>query len=583
MMSSRTGGSSPPDLFFWALFVGMTVLSLVPIWAFTYFPSQDGPAHLNSVAVLMTLESGGAEAGVLEAFYKTQWASTQQWVSTNQLVFLLLQGLGTFLPLLIAEKVVLTLYAVGLPLATLAAVRWARGAPYAALLSFPLVFTLPLYMGFYNFCLSLPLFVLCVGLYYAFSLRPGWKRGVALSLLLVALYLTHIVAAASAVMVIVVATFMHMVMAKDRREVRRQGTALLTLLPSGTFILTFLLFFRQYSARPAAPDVTLGNQLTRFVSGFIDRVGGLLSPYAKVTYLLDGFSAADRLYTVPYFGLLFLLSVLALFQLVKRGTLRRYLPHLAATLFFIVLLAVVPERYGSLGWLPGRFLPVTCLVLIVGLSVTLSRSTVPRTVWRGASVVTLLVVGVSTFYRLPVHAQLNAVIDDYVEGMASVPPDSVVLPLQLASRYQHEGLKPMLRSAKFNALAHAAGYATLDAPFVNLRNFEPARPYFPLQYTPFKDPRIYLSPDDQPSRYGQPPFHLDLNAYADHAGKPVDYVLVWGDPDLLGDTPGVEDLYRQLANEYIAVEPTNPSTLMHVYKRKPDAFTSLNHEGTSHD
>ena len=542
----------------------MTALSLVPIWAFTYFPSQDGPAHLNSVAVLMALGDGVPEGGVLEAFYTAQWR-----ISTNQLGFLLLQGLGTFLPLLVAEKVLLSLYAVGLPLATLAAVRWARGAPYAALLSFPLIYTLPLYMGFYNFCLSLPLFVLCVGLYHAYGLHPSWGRGTALSLLLVVLYLTHIVAAASAVVVIVVAALVRVVAEKDPREVRSQAAALLTLLPSGAFILTFLLFFRQYSVRPAAPEVTVGSQLARFLNGFVDRVGEVLSPYEKVTYLLDGFSEADRLYTVPYFGLLFVLTVLALFGLAKRGTLRRYLPHLVSSLLFIVLLAVVPERYGSLGWLPGRFLPVTCLVLIVGLSVTL-----PRTAVRIAAVVTLTVVGLSTVYRLPVHRQLNTVISEYVTEMAEVTPDSVVLPLHLAPRYQHEGLKPVLSSAKFNALAHAAGYATLNAPFVNLRNFEPARPYFPLQYTPFKDPRIYLSPDEQPSRYGQPPFHLDLSAYAAHAGDSVDYVLVWGNPELVRDLPSVADLYEQLADGYTSVGPADPSALMHVYKRKPNTLST---------
>ena len=551
----------------------MTALSLVPIWAFTYFPSQDGPAHLNSVAVLMALgDSVSGGAGVLEAFYTAQWR-----LSTNQLGFLLLQGLGTLFPLLVAEKVLLSLYAVGLPLATLTAVRWARGAPYAALLSFPLVYTLPLYMGFYNFCLSLPLFVLCVGLYHAYSLRPGWGRGAALSALLVVLYLTHIVTAASAVVVIVVATLARLAGVTNRRQARSQAAALLTLLPSGLFITTFLLFFRQYSVRPAAPEVTVGTQLARFLNGFVDRIGGLLSPYEKVTYLLDGFSSADRLYTVPYFGLLFVLTALALFQLTKTETLRRYLPHLVSSLLFIALLTVLPERYGSLGWLPGRFLPVTCLVLIVGLSVAL-----PRTAWRFAAVVTLVVVGVSIFYRLPVHRQLNAVIGDYVTGMASVTPDSVVLPLHLAPRYQHEGLKPVLRSAKFNALAHAAGYATLDAPFVNLRNFEPARPYFPLQYTPAKDPRIYLSPDEQLSRYGQPPFHLDLSAYAAHAGSPIDYVLVWGKPELARDAPSVDDLYAQLASDYVPVGPADPSALMHVYKRKPDVLsTSL--KGTPND
>src|SRR5438105_1147816 len=34
------------------LFVVLLVLHLIPIWGFTYFPSQDGPAHLNNATVL---------------------------------------------------------------------------------------------------------------------------------------------------------------------------------------------------------------------------------------------------------------------------------------------------------------------------------------------------------------------------------------------------------------------------------------------------------------------------------------------------------------------------------------------------
>src|ERR1022692_126049 len=33
-------------------FAGLIAASLVPIWAFTYFPSQDGPSHLNNANIL---------------------------------------------------------------------------------------------------------------------------------------------------------------------------------------------------------------------------------------------------------------------------------------------------------------------------------------------------------------------------------------------------------------------------------------------------------------------------------------------------------------------------------------------------
>ncbi len=538
------------------LFVGLSAVTLLPVWLFPYFPSQDGPAHLSSVSVLMALRAGSPALGTV---YTAQWDA-----NTNQLYFLLLQALGHVLPLLTAEKVALTLFAVGLPLASLGAVRLAKGSPYAALLSFPLVYTLPVYMGFFNFCLSLPLFVLVVGLYLAFAEAPAWTTGLGLASLLVLLYLAHIVAAASAVLVVFTATLVRLGQAQTWRDRLRQGTALLTVAPTGCLVLVFLLFFRQTTE--ASSDLERVGGLARvgdFFSHFFTRVNEPLSLHAKAVYLLDPFSEADRLYTLPLFGLLLALFTFSVVRVTGSRTWRRHLPLFAATCVFGLLLTLAPGRYSSLGWLPGRLLPLTCLVLLLWLA----TSGLSPAVWRLAAGVAAVVTLTSVAYRLPVHRELNAVTEEYVSAAAVVPAGAVALPLHLGERYQVEGLKPLLPKARFDALEHAAGYASLERPFANLRNFEPARPYFPLQYRLGKDPNLYLSPDEQPARFEERPFHLSLVAYEARTGLRIDYVLVWGSPEARSQ-PDVAALYDQLDSDYTLVRVSKPKGLMRVYRHR---------------
>ena len=537
------------------LFVGLGAVSLLPVWLFAYFPSQDGPAHLGSAAVLRALSEGSSALG---AVYMTQWDA-----NTNQVYFLLLQTLGKVLPLLVVEKVVLSLFVLGLPLASLGAARMVKGSPYAALLSFPLVYTLPLYMGFFNFCLSLPLFVLSVGCYAAFAAAPSRIKGLGLAGLLLLLYLTHIIAAASAMLVVFSATLVRLCQPRPRRERLEQGAALLSVAPTGVLVAVFLLLFRQ-SAEASGPERSALARIGDFFSHSFALVNEPLSPYAKLVYLLEPFARADRLYTLPLFGLLLGLFVFGVVRVTRTRTWRRHLPLFTATCLFVLLLAVAPGRYGALGWLPGRLSPLVGLVLLLWLA-TLA---LPAALWRLTAVGVAVVTVLSVSYRLPVHQQLNAVIEEYVVAAAVVPAGAVALPLHLEERYQAEGLKPALRKARFNAFEHAASYANLERPFANLRNFEPERPYFPLQYRPGRDPNIYLSPDQQLSRFEQRPLHLSLAAYQARTGVRVDYVLVWGRPEQVSSQPDVVDLYDQLDSDYELVSTSSPRGLLHVYRHR---------------
>ena len=206
----------------------MIILGLVPIWLFDYFPSQDGPVHLNSVGVLNDYGSNA----LYQRFYTEQWQLT-----ANQAFFALYAGLGKFLPLEIVQKLLLSLYVVTTPLALLMALRVLDGAPHAVLLIVPVLYSLALYMGFFSFCLSLGLFSLTLASYFYFAKRPSWRRALGLALSLYALYFIHPLAALWAMGTIAVYT-----LADSFRDHRwtRAITVLACIAPHGADHSRFL-------------------------------------------------------------------------------------------------------------------------------------------------------------------------------------------------------------------------------------------------------------------------------------------------------------------------------------------------------
>ncbi|HKI37764.1 MAG TPA: hypothetical protein VKA46_38280 [Gemmataceae bacterium] len=167
---------------FWAL----ALLHLVPVWAFPYLPTQDGPAHLNNAQILK--EYGHSAAGY-EAFFELRDEPLPNLTS-----HLLLAGLLYLFPPLVAEKVVVSLYVLGFA----GSFRYFLGAfgPRCRPLSWGgllLVYNRCFWMGFWNYCLSLILLWVILG--YCLRRRGTLHLPHALALLplFVAEYLTHLV------------------------------------------------------------------------------------------------------------------------------------------------------------------------------------------------------------------------------------------------------------------------------------------------------------------------------------------------------------------------------------------------------
>lgn len=170
-----------------ALALALTVAAyLAPLWAFRYLPTQDGPSHVANAIILKDYGTPGTR---YHEFFEIRCEHLPNWTS-----HLLLAGLMYVVPPGLAEKLLVSFYVVGLALSF----RYFLGAfgPATASLApvgLLFVYNRCLWMGFYNYCLSLIPFWLVLGLCLRRCGRLALREALALALLFLAAYFTHLV------------------------------------------------------------------------------------------------------------------------------------------------------------------------------------------------------------------------------------------------------------------------------------------------------------------------------------------------------------------------------------------------------
>lgn len=133
------------------LYTLLVLLYLVPVWAFTYFPTQDGPAHLANALILKHYRDPETS---YSRFLETHAEPVPNWTCHALLVALL-----HVFPPLVAEKVLVSLYILSFAWAFRYFLgAFGPGAQFLAPAGLIFLFARCLLMGFYNYCLSMTLY-----------------------------------------------------------------------------------------------------------------------------------------------------------------------------------------------------------------------------------------------------------------------------------------------------------------------------------------------------------------------------------------------------------------------------------------
>jgi hypothetical protein len=224
------------------LAAGLTVISLIPVWAVHFLPLQDYPLHLLRGHIIAHYSDPQYR------YYDTFIVSLFPipYILTDYIV----AGLTLLLPVATAGKILLSVYIVLLPMSLFYLLQ--SVAPAKAILGFFVflfIYNWHFAMGFTSFVFSIPLFLFAVGYWWRHRLGAAWRHRVVFSALVLVVYLAHLYTFFFLLYSIGVLSL------TESRSIRRLFDSLLPFLPSLVLlVVTFWLQAPQVERGPTVID-----------------------------------------------------------------------------------------------------------------------------------------------------------------------------------------------------------------------------------------------------------------------------------------------------------------------------------------
>ena len=436
------------------LFLALTLLGLGPVWAFKYFPTQDGPSHLLSAEVFRNVSDPRAPAS---EFYERRLSPIPNWTASLALTLL-----TTILAPFTAERVLVSLYVVGLPLAFCYFLASVEGDGCATL-GLLFIWNSCLFRGFYSYCLGIGLLFVILG----WSIRrPGslsLGNTVWVSVLLTTAYFTHLV-----IFLIAAFCLLWLALTGTSSRLSRFVSVCAAALPSAILTFQYLVqsgFFGT-SEVPSARDIALEE-----FRGLAEHLRE--APVALYRELFGAYAGAYLLgVTVLVMALWFTSDRMA----GSAGSIRLRRSVLALSAMMFLLFAVIPDTLRAHGgFLKARLAPLA-MMLALGAVGNARRTALS---WRDAASAAFVVANLALVYQH--EGQLNREVEEFTAGV----------------KWVHAG--ETVASVKSKAATDTVAdpffseYYCIDSHAICLSSYEGGTQHFPLKFRPGVKHRVRLN------------------------------------------------------------------------------------------
>jgi len=541
--------SQPENL----LFVVLIVAHLLPIWCFKYFPSQDGPTHVDSANVLH--EYYFPDRSAFREYYLINNNPVPNWLS-----HLVMAGLMYIVSPLVAEKILLSGYIILLPISVRYALQAIRpDTGFLALLAFPFIYNYLFHMGFYNFSYSLPMFFFVVGYWLKYQNRFKLRQIVTLSLLSLLLYFCHLFSFVTACVAIALLTIWLTVLdfAQQSRQQQLNWRSLArafflrALVPFCAFLPTLIIavmfLLRKSTASSGIQwwSVSLWNQLL-----FLLRLQSLVS-----------YDRQELLFSTALVGLFVAICLYLLHSKVVHREIDCWDGLLLVVAAYVIIYFITPNKMSGGGHMKLRVLVYPFFALLLWFGAQSYQRLVKQRIQFVAVGIALMLLGVHTIK----YAELNNYLEEYVSGMHLIERNTTLLPFSFSNNGQApDGRLLSWRIAPFQ---HTSGYIAAQRSIVDLGNYEAALDYFPTMFQPKLNPYVYISSELQGNIEAQSP-QVDFITYPQRTGGHVDYVLLWQGLEKQRDDVYTKSIFRQLKQGYELIYTSPQHGFMQLYRRK---------------
>ncbi len=425
------------------IFLLLLLAHVSVLFRFPWYPTLDGPAHLYNAHLIRQMMLGNE---FLARYFEFSSFPEPNWSGHAIMAFLSL-----FLPANWVEKgMVLTIF-IGTAIAFRALVFRYHRPTFATLLIFPFLCTFSLRIGFFNFSLSIAVFLAILAWWHGRtrSRAPTIDQGIFLCLLLGLLYFSHALTSVVCFGTLLLITIVQLKISNESVRIwkRSIGTLLIAMMPWTLLIILFIL-------KAGNGTAATYQSAARLLSIAMDGVPFTLHYGPAMIW------AARTMAIILIAGSAWLI--------VHRWRWSRH--RLIATDIWLLLsvgaagaYAIMPDQAATGGIISVRYLQFMYLFLAIWLAVQREWPVVMHLLIAPYLLASLYLVRVDHGFTRDLNADVVAVRT----MLPHIADDSAVLPLVHSKYWFHGNIS--------NYLGTERGILVLD-------NYEAMAPHFPLRW-----------------------------------------------------------------------------------------------------
>lgn len=497
------------------IFFIITMLGLIPILANNFFVTLDGPAHLYNSCLIKNMIFDNKS--ILNEFYSFNNIPLPNWLGHSLLIFLQIIISARY-----AEKILLIIYIIAFPYSFRYLIRQLTSRNnFLSYLIFPFTFSFFLFLGFYNFLLSVILLFISLA-YWVKTDREGYnfKKSIVLFLLFLLTYFAHIFSflwLLISISLYIFSNFLQEYFRFDKSFKKIFAFYLkkvFYLLVVALVPITFALIY--FYSNPSFINKTYLHKSE--LIGWLKNIRPIIAlnfekeeVYTKkILYIVGGlFSIAlyFRISKLNFHGERLKEKIISFF----RSSFKVYDIWLCLAIILLFLYFFLPDSDGNAGYISVRLAFLFFLFLILWICVQPFNKRVGIIV---ASITICCYIMLNNYYTKE-QKKLSIIAKECYETSKYIAPKTVLLPVNYTDNW---------------LFSHISNYLGIDKPIVILENYEAENKYFPLRWRENGIPTTII---------GTGP---NLNCYSwikrDMNKKPVkiDYILFIGNNNIINDS-----------------------------------------------
>lgn len=511
------------------LFAIFVLITAIPVISNEFFPTLDGPAHLHNANLLKHIWFKNA-TNIFD-FY-----SINIHLNSNFVDHVWFAVAGLFLPTFLVEKSILLFYIIALPFSFRFLIRRINFNKNSALISsyliFPFVYSFTFRIGFFNFCIGIPLVFWTLGIWLKEREQLGTKKIIWLAILSTLVYVSHLFNFILLGIVLFTLELQYLIHSKTLKGIIGKLWKPIVIFIPG-IILSALFLISNSSFKHAEAVYLSKEKLTEMITD--------LSPI--ITLNRDN----EILHIRIIEGILFLLILLVMYVQIKnrKEENKTFRPRwIYAMTIVLALFFTVPDWVASGGMISVRWGLFFLLILIILIA---AKELQPKYLF-----IPVVILLVNHVFFIKYHDEQAAILSEDVETLVAaeeyMEDQTVLLPLNYSTNWLH--------------IFHA-NYLATQKNIINLDNYEPTQPHFPLIGK--KGEHVY---DLMPKFANRNPPCINIDNYEQKTHHKIDYLTRFY---FKGDiTDSCSSLVEKEIQSRFELIYESENKKLQLYKRKPN-------------